>query len=228
MFLDAKSSDLPGAMWECPDLFRLGDRWFLVTSLFDAAPGRVMAVEGHFERERFVPTANGRLDLGRRWYAPQSFNAPDGRRVCFGWLREREDELPLAARGRVGVMSLPRQLLIGEDGSLGMAPVAELQCLRRAPFAPVPKMGPEGVLVLEAGRALSACEVDVTGTGAGPVLVDFLGDDDQPVLQVCAHGDEIDISARTAPLPPVDGPARARCASSTTTGSVRSSPASDG
>ncbi len=24
VFLDAKSSDLPGAMWECPDLFRLG------------------------------------------------------------------------------------------------------------------------------------------------------------------------------------------------------------
>jgi len=206
VFLDAKSSDLPGAMWECPDLFRLGDRWFLVTSLFDGAPGRVMAVEGHFERERFVPTASGRLDLGRRWYAPQSFDAPDGRRVSFGWLREREDELPLEARGRVGVMSLPRQLLVGEDGSLGMAPVTELQGLRRAPLAPVPQMGPKGVFVLEAGRALLACEVEVTGSGAGPVVVDFLDDDDQPVLQVCAHGEEIDISALMAPSRTIDEP----------------------
>jgi beta-fructofuranosidase len=165
-----------------------------------------MAVGGHFERERFVPTASGRLDLGRRWYAPQSFDAPDGRRVCFGWLREREDELPLEARGRVGVMSLPRQLLVGEDGSLGMAPVMELQGLRRAPLAPLPHPGPEGVLALEAGRALSACEVEVTASGAGPVVVDLLDDDGQPLLQVCAHGDEIDISAPKGPSQTIGEP----------------------
>ena len=197
LFLDAKSSDLPGTMWECPDLFQLGDRWYLVTSIFDNEPGHVIAVEGHFENQRFVPTASTRLDLGGRWYTPQSFDAPDGRRISFGWLREREDELPLATRDRIGVMSLPRQLLVGHDGSLAMAPAEELVRLRKTPLKPVQPTGPPAGLVLEANRPLSAFEVEVSSDEVGAVLVDLLDDDDHLVVQVGAHGADIDISAST-------------------------------
>jgi beta-fructofuranosidase len=200
VFLAGKSADLPGVMWECPDFFQLGDRWFLVTSLFDRAPGRVMAVQGTFEGERFVPMASGQLDLGNRWYAPQSFDAPGGRRLSFGWLREREDELPADARGRVGVMSLPRQLIVGTDGSLGMAPAAELMGLRGTPLALAPEIGPHGALVLESAHPLAACEVEVTGGSASTVFVDLLDEHDRPVLRVCSNADDIEIGASLAPL----------------------------
>ena len=93
VFLSAKPHGLPGRMWECPDLFLLEDRWFLVLSVMpgDAGTG-VHFVEGTIENDlTFTPSAGGRLDLGSRWYSPQSFDAPGARRIAFGWLREREE-----------------------------------------------------------------------------------------------------------------------------------------
>jgi beta-fructofuranosidase len=88
VFLSARSSGLPGDMWECPDFFPLEDRWFLVLSVLEGREQLgVLGVGGAMDGDCFQPEVQRRLDTGSRWYAPQSFDAPDGRRIAFGWLR---------------------------------------------------------------------------------------------------------------------------------------------
>ena len=104
IFLSGKEAGLPGTMWECPDLCFLGDRAFVLVSVLEhTTSAGVMFVEGLLNGDGFVPTASGRLDIGSRWYTAQSFGDPRGRRIAFGWLRERESELPEIHTGTCGV-----------------------------------------------------------------------------------------------------------------------------
>ncbi len=155
IFLSGNSSGLPGEMWECPDFFEIEGRSFLVMSLLEEGrPLEVISIGGGLDGDRFVPEIDRRLDIGTRWYAPQSFDAPDGRRLIFGWFREREEELPEGERGRVGVMSLPRQLFATPNGALGMTPVEELKALRQTAFTPTGEEPVDGTL--RAPRASNA------------------------------------------------------------------------
>jgi beta-fructofuranosidase len=202
VFISGKAAGFPGEMWECPDLFWLGDQWFIVVSVLQQGPGGVMSIAGDIERETFLPRLTAQLDTGSRWYAPQSFDAPDGRRVCFGWLRERETELPESERGRVGVMSLPRELFAAPDGSLGMAPVAELSSLRARPIPPR-VAGETGVVRLEPGRGLDAFELEATCSGNGAVLVDLLDERGDLVVEVGVGQNTIEMhTAALLPVPP--------------------------
>lgn len=113
VLISGRALGLPGTMWECPDLFFLEDRCFLVVSLLQNKDhAGELFVGGTFDGDRFIPETNGQLDIGSRLYASQSLDAPDGRRIAFGWLRERLEELPTKYRGRVGVMSLPRKFFV--------------------------------------------------------------------------------------------------------------------
>ncbi len=196
VFLSARSTGLPGDMWECPDFFPLEDRWFLVLSVLEGREHLgVLAVGGAMDGDRFQPEIKRRLDTGSRWYAPQSFDAPDGRRIAFGWLREREDELPQSERGRVGVMSLPRQLFIGPDGALGMAPVEELKSLRAKPFERQRSQEQAGVVSLRAAKPAEAFEVEVESHEVETTWVDLLDERGDIVLEVGVGGDGIEIGA---------------------------------
>jgi len=118
-----------GDMWECPDLFPLGDRHVLMVSPIPLR--KTLYFVGSFREHRFVPDHQGVVDDGGCFYAPQSFADAQGRRIMFGWLWEGRDESAQRAAGWAGVMSLPRQLLPRSDGRLGVQPVAELRSLRR-------------------------------------------------------------------------------------------------
>lgn len=127
-------------MWECPDLFPLGDKHILMFSpqgiaaegyryrnLFQSGyvvgrwqPGETFAPEGAFQE----------LDHGHDFYAPQSFTTPDGRRVIMGWLAMWESVMPEKAGGWAGMLSLPRELTLSEDGRVCQHPVKELETLR--------------------------------------------------------------------------------------------------
>lgn len=209
VFLSGEGSGIPGTMWECPDIFQIGGQWFVVVSVMEGRElSRVVYVEGAFDGRRFIAKDNGRVDTGSRWYAPQSFDAPGGRRVIFGWLKEREETLPAEERGRVGVMSLPRQLYVTSGGALGMAPVAELQLLRRAPLTPASSSGDgpgtEGALVLRSERALDAAEVEVACREGSRAEVNLIDGDGAVVVNVVVSSDGIHMG--TAPASP---PARA-------------------
>ncbi|WP_318212773.1 MULTISPECIES: glycoside hydrolase family 32 protein [unclassified Streptomyces] len=129
----ATDLDWTGTMWECVDLFRVGDVDILAFSAWDeGATLHPLYWTGRYSEDRFEPTALHRLDYGRNYfYAPQSTRDAHGRRIMFGWLQEGRGEEATARAGWSGVMSLPRLVTPGADGTLAQAPVPELERLRR-------------------------------------------------------------------------------------------------
>lgn len=123
-----------GAMWECPAFFPLGEKHVLLISVWDVGrPCYTAYFLGTYADHRFTPEHLAMLDYGdHHFYAPQTMLDDQGRRIIFGWLPEgRSNEAQLRA-GWSGVMSLPRVLSLGADGTLQTAPVVELQTARGA------------------------------------------------------------------------------------------------
>jgi beta-fructofuranosidase len=120
--------DETGEMWECPDLFPLGDMHVLMIS---PVPLRqALYFVGTYADHKYTAEAKGVLDYGGHFYAPQTMLDNQGRRLVWGWLWEgRSDEAQRAA-GWAGVMSLPRILTLRPDGLVGQQPAPELEVLR--------------------------------------------------------------------------------------------------
>jgi beta-fructofuranosidase len=113
-----------GDMWECPDLFPLGDKHVLIYSTQGKVfwkVGALAAPELLFHEEQ-----SGLLDYGS-FYAPKTQLDKQGNRILWGWIPETRPEAEYSASGWAGLMSLPRVLTIGADGRLHIAidPVAE-------------------------------------------------------------------------------------------------------
>lgn len=131
-----------GYMWECPDLFRIGEKWFLSLS-----PQGLPRGEQEFQN---VYTAgyfqvNGdfrsgcRLENFREWdkgfdfYAPQTFTEENGRTLLVAWagLPDAEEEYvnPTVADGWQHALTVPR-VIREQNGRLLQYPAAELEALR--------------------------------------------------------------------------------------------------
>ncbi|MFM9598696.1 glycoside hydrolase family 32 protein [Streptomyces turgidiscabies] len=161
VFVDRAASKVPGRVWECPDYFATQDTAALLVSVIheDGEEGpEVWWMTGAASDAGFEVTDAGVVDVGDRFYAPQSYWAADGRRIQFGWIRTHED--PAGRTGpSVGFMSLPREISV-RDGRLHSAPAAELARLRLSSI-PVPPTGETrfdaartaGELVLDAATA---------------------------------------------------------------------------
>lgn len=129
-------------MIECPDLFRLGDRWVISYGpMSKGTPKGYGGRNGHNTGyvvgewkpgEAFTQLTDYRpADWGHHFYAPQTFAAPDGRRIMFGWMGGFT--LPLASQaedGWSGQLAVPREVSVGEDGRLRFTPLPELEQLR--------------------------------------------------------------------------------------------------
>ena len=119
-----------GTGWECPDFFRIDGRAGLVFASHGPGGLNVAWLTGEYIDQRLVPAATGLVDAGPSFYAPQSFTDDSGRRVMFGWLRERRADDAQVADGWSGAMTLPRILSISEDGTLLSSPAPEVESLR--------------------------------------------------------------------------------------------------
>lgn len=120
-----------GRTWECPNFFRLGDKWVLILSahIDPERTAKVFYFVGEYREHRFFPEIKGIFDYGVL-YAPLTMQDDRGRRLLWGWLREdRTVEKQLAA-GWSGVQSIPRVLTLLPDHRLGMAPAPEVELLR--------------------------------------------------------------------------------------------------
>jgi beta-fructofuranosidase len=108
---------------ECPNFFQLGDQWVLFVSPY----GKVPYFVGDFDGEtcRFHARTNGLLDFGPNFYAPNTMQVPDGRRLVWGWV----NGFP-GGRGWNGCLSLPRLLSLSRDGQLQQNPAPQLTKLR--------------------------------------------------------------------------------------------------
>lgn len=114
--------DTIGDMWECPDVFKIDDQWFMIFSPehineppepFNNAV--YMAIE--FDEDTLTIKDHKDyiyLDYGLDFYAPQTFVNKDGQRMMLGWLRMRE---PAQGEEWVGMMTMPR-ILTEKDGHI--------------------------------------------------------------------------------------------------------------
>jgi len=128
LFMSGKK--LHGAIWECPNFFKLGDQWVLIISAHTGtATGEVFYFVGSYENYRFTPIHEGVLDYGQL-YAPLSFVDDNQRRILFGWVREARSETDQRLAGWSGVQSIPRVLTLDAQQRLLMSPVPELAAIR--------------------------------------------------------------------------------------------------
>ncbi|WP_397386613.1 glycoside hydrolase family 32 protein [Paenibacillus roseipurpureus] len=131
----AESDGTMGDMWECPDLFPLGDGddHVLIISPMNMGATKTMYLTGKlsYETGKFDYRYAERLDYGFDFYAPQTFVDGNGRRILIGWMNIWGAQMPEQAHGWMGAFTLPRELTLAEDGTLRMQPVAELVALRK-------------------------------------------------------------------------------------------------
>ena len=123
-------------IWECPNLFQLGDRWVLILSLWrDQVLSGVRYLVGDLVRQgaglRFVAYSGGTMDTGPTFYAPQVLVEPD-RVLLWGWAAEGDERTPEETEqaGWSGALTFPREVqLVGDTVTLH--PARELIGLRR-------------------------------------------------------------------------------------------------
>ncbi|MCD7839498.1 MAG: glycoside hydrolase family 32 protein [Erysipelotrichaceae bacterium] len=104
-----------GDMWECPDLFRLNDQYYLIFSPehINQPPepnSNAVIMPVNFDEDTCTLTKLDHymyLDYGLDFYAPQTFIDEYGNRVMFGWLRMR---VPAKAENWCGLFTYPRIL----------------------------------------------------------------------------------------------------------------------
>jgi beta-fructofuranosidase len=108
---------------ECPNFFRLGDKWILLISPHKNPEYFVGDMD--WKRFRFTPEVHGTLDPGNAYASNISF---DGDGNCLLWLWGRTNQP--TSKGWNGVLCLPRILSLSNDGYLLQKPVRTEPFLR--------------------------------------------------------------------------------------------------
>jgi beta-fructofuranosidase len=79
--------------------------------------------------DRFLPDNHGRMSwIDNTYFAPEALIDGHGRQIMWAWLTDNPGGE--AEKGWSGVYGLPRSLWLGQDGTLRMRPVKELETLR--------------------------------------------------------------------------------------------------
>ncbi len=145
------STEYPfGYMWECPDYFELTDNGHRASTrdmkVLSVSPQGLeggdwerrnvyqsgyFVMRGELEGEsRLSPFAL--WDAGFDFYAPQTFEAEDGRRILIGWMGmpdEKEYVNPTVQDGWQHCFTIPREVT-AFNGRVLQWPVRELECYR--------------------------------------------------------------------------------------------------
>lgn len=125
-----------GYMWECPDLFELDGHKYLSVSPQGLEHGEAeyqnVYQSGYFRYDNWLKNFT-EWDMGFDFYAPQTFEAPDGRRIVIGWMGIGDIPYsnPTVPLGYQHCLTLPREITMDKDGTLRQNPVRELQMLRK-------------------------------------------------------------------------------------------------
>ncbi|PPC72064.1 glycosyl hydrolase family 32 [Pantoea sp. ICBG 985] len=157
-------------MWECPDMFTLGDSTFLICCpqglareqhrFLNAHPSAWLSGDLDYANARFSHGELHELDAGFEFYAPQTTLTADGRRLLVGWMGVPDGEemlQPTVANGWIHQMTCVRELGT-RDGRLFQRPVTELQALRsteqhyQGPAADAPVIDAQRLELLLSGQ----------------------------------------------------------------------------
>lgn len=116
-----------GYMWECPNFFKLKDKFVLIVSPIPL--GYPIYFIGKYRNNKFICENVGKVDLYPfSFYAPQIFKDNRGKTLMFGWLRELVAQEIYEKNGFAGVMSLPRILEL-ENNQLTIKVIPEIEKL---------------------------------------------------------------------------------------------------
>lgn len=129
-----------GYMWECPDMFEIGGK-----RLLSISPQGLTRTEyenqnvyssGYFRMDGETLGSFEEWDCGFDFYAPQTFQAPDGRRILIGWMGIGDIPYtnPTVSLGWQHCLTLPREISVSENGAVLQKPIRELELLRSEEF----------------------------------------------------------------------------------------------
>ncbi|MEK3887195.1 glycoside hydrolase family 32 protein [Bacillus sp. FSL K6-3431] len=134
-----------GYMWECPNYFEKDNQGVLIFSPQGIEPygdkyqnifqsGYVIGDLLDLKEKSFSHGEFYELDRGFDFYAPQTMEDPEGRRILVGWMGLPEINYPTDQNGWAHCLTLPRELTI-QNGKLIQQPIKELQTLRKQKFS---------------------------------------------------------------------------------------------
>lgn len=123
-----------GYMWECPDVITLDGSAYISVSPQGLPHGETehqnLFSSGYFRYEDGLKEFR-EWDHGFDFYAPQTFDAPDGRKILIGWMGMGDAyENPTVEYAYQQCLTLPRVLTRAADGTVRQQPVRELEQLR--------------------------------------------------------------------------------------------------
>ncbi len=171
-----------GAGWECPQLFRIADKWVLTVSVWEPNVTHYEAYAiGTYESGRFTPETWGRLSYGDSYYAGSAFADADGTRGLIYWLRDVEDQAGRWASS----LSVPHILHI-EGDRLVATPHPSVSAQRTAG----PVLDPLGAT---ATSIVSAnCDIEWEATLGGTLT--SADDAGSPLAALTAGADDLTVS----------------------------------
>ncbi|XEC94390.1 glycoside hydrolase family 32 protein [Paenibacillus tarimensis] len=158
MGVAAESDGTMGDMWECPDLFPLGERHALIISPMNVqAKNMYFTGEMNYETGKFDAGYHDKLDYGYDFYAPQTLLDGQNRRILMAWMEIWGSKAIAEApnRGWLGAMTIARELIPGEHGKLCMRPVQEHKLLRKAHYALGSHIVQSGQMTIDGFRSTS-------------------------------------------------------------------------
>ena len=133
-----------GSVWECPDYFRLDGKDVLLFSPPDVqAQGNelhngnnAIYVVGTYDhaKKQFQMGQPHTLDKGLDFYASQTTELPDGRRILIAWMQSWHNSFIPDGQEWQGMMTIPRELYLS-DGRIIQKPVKELEQYRVRPVS---------------------------------------------------------------------------------------------
>jgi beta-fructofuranosidase len=101
---------------ECPELYKLGDNWYLSYSRFSEFVNTIYRIS----KSPFGPWRTPKHDGigGRRFYAAKSMMDKNGRRFYFGWAHDRAGQSDKGEWYWGGAFAIPHEVTTNIDGEL--------------------------------------------------------------------------------------------------------------
>ncbi len=173
--LASNESGKIGTMWECPDFFPLGNKRVLICSPQNMKAEKYEFHNGHnsvyfagdydSEAHSFVKEEPHPLDYGMDFYAPQTTELPDGRRIMIAWMKSWDACVIPDSQDWQGMMTLPRELEL-KDGRIWQKPVREIETYHKN-FCKYEKAEIDGETTLAGveGRTIDFTENGVSSQG---------------------------------------------------------------
>ncbi len=185
-----------GKMWECPDFFPLGNKHILLVSPQNMRAkgyefhngnnsaficGRYDKSVHEFEREKITSA-----DYGLDFYAPQTLQTTDGRRIMIGWMQSWDAKFMKDFLDWSGMMTLPRELSI-KNGQIYQSPVRELEKYRQNKVEYTGKKIAETTTLAGVGGRIIDLQVEITEFDFHHFAIHFACNDEYEMLLQYNH-----------------------------------------